>query len=1029
MFGDFSRRTFDSADGYRAVLLQQGRVVLDADVNEQAEITAYHDETRTLDTVGAHGGPLGDGFRIIDSVDGSPVPWEDLQIAEGRYYVGGVLCECGAQAPGRSWRITEQPMAPRQRHRDDKSTAAPVNGEPQHVDRRLLQLDVWQRSVGTDEDPSLLEPALGGPDTAVRSRTTWQIRTVPVETGAAAEPPLLAPRRPTTAGRVIENRLYRVQVHHGGQNPSLLWSRDNAGTVARLKEISVSTTGTVLIVDRDGPDEDRAFRKGQLVELTSLDRELARAAGTVATIDRDPVPDPLTAGIRLHVTGAGLPTSPADLGLCPIVRGWDCPSPIDVTGTWTGTISVDDGALELTVLSTMDTVCHPGDHWLIPVRTVPSSVGTDDAQAYVDWPVDANGPVPRPPSPEHRYAPLAVVVKEGGLWKVEQDCRTPFAPLTEVGKPALHLLGGDGQEALPGAWLRYPVRVALRRGGAPVTGRTVQFTVTAGELAEQTETRGTPLEGAGDTLAVTTDGSGVAAVRWRLPATPSGSPPVSAFELTARHTGGGASAEVRVTGRIGIASEVAWTAPDSTDCDGYAGDDTVQEVLTRIVTTRQTVLLDGDGQSAPPGVELPLPVRIAVLTGGRPLPGVRVEVKTPDGHLSTGRRTTARSPAEISPVTDDHGIVSVRWLPRPDGPATQTLTATPAGGGPVVRVTAHLVHARHTPWSPPSGCTTLTEDPTVQGALHRLATAPRLRVLGGDNQQIGGGDEVAAHPVRVVVESMCGPASRVPVFAVPSGTGRVAPADPAQPRPDPLPEPAPGQEPSTQTGDDGTTAFWWQPGTEETPTLRLHLGDATASLVVGATRRSRPEPGLHITAIGFDPDDFGDTHLFRNDTIVNRQRLIGGIHVRLDGPADPRSWVRKPVLRVLLELPWPKATGEEAWFTEPVAVRPVELTGDLGEDFDPDARPTVLSWRPAEPVVRWLDGPLWEVLGTNIVRGRLVIDGWAVVAAGEPGRHLNTHTQAVLVDGRTDLPLPTDDAVAGGTYVQWFTLRRNVPIG
>ena len=52
MHADLSRWTFDAGQAYRAVLLQQGRVMLDADVNEQAEITAYHDEARAADLVG-----------------------------------------------------------------------------------------------------------------------------------------------------------------------------------------------------------------------------------------------------------------------------------------------------------------------------------------------------------------------------------------------------------------------------------------------------------------------------------------------------------------------------------------------------------------------------------------------------------------------------------------------------------------------------------------------------------------------------------------------------------------------------------------------------------------------------------------------------------------------------------------------------------------------------------------------------------------------------------------------------------------
>ena len=104
VFGDFSRRTFDGADGYRAVLLQQGRVVLDADVNEQAEITAHHDEVRARDLVGRHGGPAPDPhaagrpgpgpFAIVGPSGQETAAWGDLRLTPGTYYVDGVLVEC-----------------------------------------------------------------------------------------------------------------------------------------------------------------------------------------------------------------------------------------------------------------------------------------------------------------------------------------------------------------------------------------------------------------------------------------------------------------------------------------------------------------------------------------------------------------------------------------------------------------------------------------------------------------------------------------------------------------------------------------------------------------------------------------------------------------------------------------------------------------------------------------------------------------------------------------------------------------------
>ena len=58
MKGDFSRRTFDRAKHYAGVLMQQGRVSVDADWNEEQEIARYRVKTETVDVVGRCGTPL-----------------------------------------------------------------------------------------------------------------------------------------------------------------------------------------------------------------------------------------------------------------------------------------------------------------------------------------------------------------------------------------------------------------------------------------------------------------------------------------------------------------------------------------------------------------------------------------------------------------------------------------------------------------------------------------------------------------------------------------------------------------------------------------------------------------------------------------------------------------------------------------------------------------------------------------------------------------------------------------------------------
>lgn len=60
MKGDLSRETFDSAAHYRAVRMQQGRVITDADFNEQGDITRYRVERLAEDTIGPDGAPADD---------------------------------------------------------------------------------------------------------------------------------------------------------------------------------------------------------------------------------------------------------------------------------------------------------------------------------------------------------------------------------------------------------------------------------------------------------------------------------------------------------------------------------------------------------------------------------------------------------------------------------------------------------------------------------------------------------------------------------------------------------------------------------------------------------------------------------------------------------------------------------------------------------------------------------------------------------------------------------------------------------
>ena len=84
MKGDFSRSTFRAKNHYSQVRAQQGRGVLDAELNEQADIAGHIARRSTTDIIGVSGAPFHPAtafrnFRVKAAPDG-----KDLQVAPGR---------------------------------------------------------------------------------------------------------------------------------------------------------------------------------------------------------------------------------------------------------------------------------------------------------------------------------------------------------------------------------------------------------------------------------------------------------------------------------------------------------------------------------------------------------------------------------------------------------------------------------------------------------------------------------------------------------------------------------------------------------------------------------------------------------------------------------------------------------------------------------------------------------------------------------------------------------------------------------
>src|SRR3954462_3766331 len=100
MRGDFTRFTFRPDKRYTSVRMQQGRVQLDADWNEQIDIQVYQQQAAAAAFIGGSGAPKTGGGFLITAGTGT-----DLTIAPGRFYVNGLLCELfpDSQAAGQSY--------------------------------------------------------------------------------------------------------------------------------------------------------------------------------------------------------------------------------------------------------------------------------------------------------------------------------------------------------------------------------------------------------------------------------------------------------------------------------------------------------------------------------------------------------------------------------------------------------------------------------------------------------------------------------------------------------------------------------------------------------------------------------------------------------------------------------------------------------------------------------------------------------------------------------------------------------------
>ncbi len=453
MKGDFTRNTFDPAKQFTRVLMQQGRVQLDADTNEQTAILLHYLQTLAADLIGPYGGPQGNGgFQITPVTDRGKIT--DLQIGNGRYYVDGILCENPA-------------------HYDKDGKPIPVTyyGEAHYtVDNRqsplpdvpfLVYLDVWERLITAVEDDTIREVALGGADTAARAQVVWQVKvTNKTANGGnipAAEPAegwpawveanwsgwhdLWQPENrgqlkaraqqgggqpdnacitpPDARYRGAENQLYRVEIHDGGTagSATFKWSRDNGSVIFPIRRLS----GKVAVVEGLAGNGRFALQPGDWVEIVDDNYILQGRAEPLLKVSNVDYGD-----MRVTLESAPASTHGQDLTKHLLLRRWDHKADDPKRDVLTVKEGADNNGwfdLEagIQIQYQSGATYRNGDYWLIPART---------ATGDVEWPGPVDNPDLLPPhGVTHHYAPLAIIVTGDGT---VQEMRRQLKPLWEA---------------------------------------------------------------------------------------------------------------------------------------------------------------------------------------------------------------------------------------------------------------------------------------------------------------------------------------------------------------------------------------------------------------------------------------------------------------------------------------------------------------------------------------------------------------------------------------------------------------------
>jgi hypothetical protein len=520
---DISRSATDYKKRYAGVRIQQGRVTLDDDWNENGCLLAEEQRRELVDVVGP-AGSADKGFAI-SSPRTDALGKLTFDIAPGTFYLAGLRLESLGHTYALQPDWVDQPPG---------SRAKPAAGT-----RLFAWLEAWQQPVEGTEDDEILEKGLGGPDTATRVRTMWRVHASPTAAAdcAAAWADLVdgwagaahlgtmvgAERVPNAKVQIgfenfgnkddlcsplvvkgylgAENQTIRLQIT---TDRKLSWGFDNAAPLYRIEVATDRKTLTFRNLPRDQAHWPIAQQVVEILPWSAVlpnGEKLAELTGHLTTVHTSYDPDR-----HEIVLEDAIPASfddwqqregaKAELGdwtsidekqkqrVYYFLRVWDRDddlSPPAAIGVAEGTV-VKLGHTGLNATFHGDQFV-PGDHWVIAARP-------DTPDQILPWEITK---APRAPQGVRRfYAPLGTIDWPAVGNPTAHDCRPHFNPLTRLQSCCTFTVGDNAASFGQFRTIQDAVNALPKEGGkiCVLPGRYVESVTLGGK-------KGVTIEGCG----------------------------------------------------------------------------------------------------------------------------------------------------------------------------------------------------------------------------------------------------------------------------------------------------------------------------------------------------------------------------------------------------------------------------------------------------------------------------------------------------------------------------------------------------